>query len=605
MGRESEIGESWGIAMTLLEKSLTVEGIMEQFHTFTRRFGFFGNFFSESVHRGVDFTEWLQDHLDGLVSRGWVVQNDGLYALTEEGRKAASKALAEVERTRKRVDTLATPENASRLTLIVHLFLAALKLPAGILSGSVGLLNDAIDTLLDGVSSLLVYWGLRVNRERLVSRILVLFMLATGTFALIEAVLRIFRREPVEADWFAFAAVLVSAAVCGALWFAQRFIGLRRQSMALITQSVDSRNHVIVAGGVTAGLIAALLRFAWLDYLVGLAVAVLILKSAVELVIELIRSRDEDAPNLSKFQFGFYERFRRSQLCSYMLFLVRNHEAETKDRLFSSVRGAFDFKGNILLQSMGVERFEGSEELIHFCYERLIQRKLLTEGPRLELTPAGERKLASNRFFLSGEQRIGFMGNLGASLRIGFSLLVRWSVFFAVYWLATAYLLPRLPALPLWNSIDFYLVSVGSLQLTLFNLLHLAVGFVLVTHAAFRMSLIFQRHLSIRERRGKKYTKLQTDGFYSRVRHPMAATTLLFNLGLFFAFRTAWAIVPFSLVVVSTILSGIIEERKELVKRFGTEYEEYKSEVPRRYLTPFLAVYLGITAAAYVAGLIL
>jgi hypothetical protein len=153
VGRESEIGESWGIAMTLLDKSLTVEGIMEQFHTFTRRFGFFGNFFSESVHRGVDFTEWLQDHLDGLVSRGWVVQNDGLYALTEEGRKAASKALAEVERTRKRVDTLATPENASRLTLIVHLFLAALKLPAGILSGSVGLLNDAIDTLLDGVSS--------------------------------------------------------------------------------------------------------------------------------------------------------------------------------------------------------------------------------------------------------------------------------------------------------------------------------------------------------------------------------------------------------------------------------------------------------------------
>jgi hypothetical protein len=44
---------------------------------------------------------------------------------------------------------------------------------------------------------------------------------------------------------------------------------------------------------------------------------------------------------------------------------------------------------------------------------------------------------------------------------------------------------------------------------------------------------------------------------------------------------------------------------RELAKRFGTEYEEYKSEVPRRYLTPFLAVYLGISAAAYVAGLIL
>lgn len=50
--------------------------------------------------------------------------------------------------------------------------LAALKLPAGLLSGSVGLLNDATDTLLDGISSLLVYAGLRFDRERTVNVVL-------------------------------------------------------------------------------------------------------------------------------------------------------------------------------------------------------------------------------------------------------------------------------------------------------------------------------------------------------------------------------------------------------------------------------------------------
>jgi hypothetical protein len=55
----SETGESWGIAMTLLEKPLTLEGIMEQFHAFTRRFSFFGSFFSESMHKGVYFRKWL------------------------------------------------------------------------------------------------------------------------------------------------------------------------------------------------------------------------------------------------------------------------------------------------------------------------------------------------------------------------------------------------------------------------------------------------------------------------------------------------------------------------------------------------------------------
>ena len=605
MENKPEYGESWGIAMALLEKPLDVPGIVEQFHAFTRRFGFFGSFFSESAHRGFKFSQWISDHLDQLIEQGWVVREEETYALTTAGREQASKALAEIEQTSGRINNLATPENASKLTLFVHLFLAVLKLPAGILSGSVGLLNDAIDTLLDGVSSLLVYWGLRVDRERLVSRLLVLFMLATGGFAFVESILRIVRREPVEADWFAFIAVAVSALICGVLWFIQRFIGLRRQSMALITQSVDSRNHVIVAGGVTAGLIASMLHFPWLDYLVGLSVAVLILKSAVELAIELIRSRDEDTPNLGKFQFGVYERFRRSQLCSYMLFLVRNHEVEGKDSLLSSVRRAFDFRGNIFLQTMGAERIEGVEQLIQLCYRRLIDKRLLREGPSLELTAAGEKRLATNRFFLTDEKTEGFRIGVGGAVRIVFSLLLRLGLFFLVVWLALAYVLPLLPALPLWSSIDVILFSLGAIRLTLFNLIHIGLGLSLVTHAAIRMSLIYQRHLSIRERQAQKYTELRTDGFYARTRHPMAANRLLYVLGLFFALCSLWALIPFALLAVFTLLSGIIEERGELKERFGEKYEQYRRRVAHRYLTPWLAAYLAVAAAAFVAGALL
>jgi protein-S-isoprenylcysteine O-methyltransferase Ste14/Co/Zn/Cd efflux system component len=605
----SEIGESWGIAITLLEKPLTVEGIQEQFYAFSRRFGFFGNIISESMHKRVSFTNWLDDRLTGLMKRGWIVRDGRTYALTDRGREAANKALLQVERAQGHMDNLATPENASKLTLIVHLFLAVLKLPAGIISGSVGLLNDAIDTLVDGVASLMVYWGLRVKRERLVSRLLVLFMLATGGFAFIEAVLRIIRREPVEADWFAFIAVLISALVCAVLWFIQRFIGLRRQSMALITQSVDSRNHVIVAGGVTAGLIAGLLRFPWLDYLVGVVVAVLILKSAVELAVELIRSRNEETPDLGKFQFGVYERFRRSQLRSYMLFLVRNQEAVTRGDLLNRVHTAFDFQGNVFLRSMRAERLAGSEELIQSCYRDLIEKKLLVEEgngqTRLELTPAGEKRLASNRFFLQEGQTAGFKIGVGSALRIGFSLVVRWTLFIALYWLAVTQLIPRLPGLPLWNSIDFTVLSAWNLSFSLFEIIHLFLGFVLVTHAAVRMSLIYQRHLSLRSRRSRKYTTLQTDGFYARVRHPMAANRLLYALGLCVALPTVWALVPFAVALLASILSGIIEERRELGKRFGAQYRVYKQEVPRRYLTPWLAVYLGIAAAAFSAGMIL
>lgn len=308
-------------------------------------------------------------------------------------------------------------------------------------------------------------------------------------------------------------------------------------------------------------------------------------------------------------RFGFFGNFFSEKICSYMLFLVRNRQVGTKQELLGAVQRSFDFQGNVFLQSMGAECLEGSEQLIRSCYRRLIERKLLVETPgdgsRLELTPAGEKRLASNRFFLSGEQPPGTKIGAGSILRIGFSLLVRWTVFLALYWLATTFLLPRLPAIPLWDSIDVYVLLVWGLRLTLFELVHLFAGFLLITQAAIRMSLIYQRHLSIRERRANRYTKLQTGGFYGRVRHPIASNRLLYTLGLFFALTTGWAVVPFAVMLILTILSGIIEERGELNKRFGNEYQAYKREVSRRYLTPWLAVYLGIAGAAFAAGLVL
>ena len=115
-------------------------------------------------------------------------------------------------------------------------------------------------------------------------------MLGTGGFTLYEAVHRFFVPFEPEVDGFTFLAAILSALVCGALYLYQRFVGLRSGSLALITQSVDSRNHVIVAVSVTAGLVASLFQFPLLDTLVGLAVAILILKSGVELAIETLRT---------------------------------------------------------------------------------------------------------------------------------------------------------------------------------------------------------------------------------------------------------------------------------------------------------------------------
>jgi Co/Zn/Cd efflux system component len=339
----------------------------------------------------------VRGRLEERIERGWIIREGERYALTPLGREEVDKRLSELGETGASVRKFLQPQTVSKVTLGVHLGLAALRLPAGLLSGSVALINDAADTLLDALSSLLVYVGIRSNKERASNVVLVLLMLATGGLTFYEAVRRFFVPFEPEVDWFTFLAAIVSAPVCLMLWVYQRYVGLRSGTMALITQSVDSRNHVIVAIGVTAGLVAALLQFALLDTLVGLAIALLILKSAVELTVETVRSFGEKEIDLSRFEFGIaaqYDRFRQAQLRDWMLYLVEKQGIETRFELVARARQALDFSRIAAAGAMGlVQQQPHVDELIERCLVELLQRGQLAGEERLTVTDLGRKHL--------------------------------------------------------------------------------------------------------------------------------------------------------------------------------------------------------------------
>ena len=395
--RRGEYGESEEVAAYMLDGPRTPDEIADHFRSYIRWLGLFN--VTERLER-ADKRERLmnnvQETLDDLLARGWAVRQGERYALTESGREEARCMLTDVRQVGDRLGKLVLPETVSKVSLAVHLGLAALKLPAGLLSGSVGLLNDAADTLLDGLSSLLVYAGMRLDKERAVNVVLVLLMLVTGGFTFYEAVHRFFVPFEPEADWFTFLATILSALVCLVLYFYQRFVGVRGGSMALITQSVDSRNHVIVAVSVTVGLIASLLRFPSLDTLVGLAVAVLILKSAVELAVELARSLGEEDVDLSRYRMGLaeqYEQFRQAQLRDWMLYLVEERGVLTRAELRARARQALDFGDNPVLQELGLAERPQADEMIEQSLAGLFERGWLAEQDRLTVTDVGKERL--------------------------------------------------------------------------------------------------------------------------------------------------------------------------------------------------------------------
>jgi len=415
-GGRREYGQSWEIAAALWDNPRSFEEIVDYFHAYLRWFGFLLGRRRSRLHgRMID---GIRSTLHVLVERGWVVETGGRYSLTDRGRTEAEKVLRDMRRTRELLARLIKPQTASRLTLAVHLALALLKLPAGILTGSVGLLNDGVDTLLDALSSMLVLLGIRWMREREANVVLVVIMLATGGFTFFQAARRFLVPSVPEVDLFAFSAAILSALLCAGLWAYQRAVGLRTGIMALITQSVDSRNHVLVAIGVTAGLVASALDLGLIDTIVGLLIALLILKSAGELLLETIRAWGGEEADLSRYRPALLDRldaFRRRQIADWMMYMIRTQRAATPDRLRQEAAKALDFSHHAVLRELGAHARRSTAEQIDGVISALVDEGLILSEPEgLRLTDRGEERIRTRLSSVRGGLRALTVG-LGGS----------------------------------------------------------------------------------------------------------------------------------------------------------------------------------------------
>lgn len=73
--------------------------------------------------------------------------------------------------------------------------------------------------------------------------------------------------------------------------------------------------------------------------------------------------------------------------------------------------------------------------------------------------------------------------------------------------------------------------------------------------------------------------ELKVNGIHNYMRHPLYSGTILFVFGLFFIFPTLNNLIAFILLTLY-ILIGIVFEEKKLIKEFGNDYIEYRSQVP-------------------------
>jgi Co/Zn/Cd efflux system component len=377
--------------MSLSDGEKTFQQMLDEFSRLERRVGHF-----RLGELDADFAQAVRDDLDLLLSNALVTQREGLYTVTAEGREKASEYEGAVARVSRLLDRALLPETVSVVGVGVHFVLAALKLAVGAASGSMGLLSDGTDTLLGGLSSVLVYLGLKLDKERYVNVVLVLLMMGVGLSLSVGVIRRLLPLLQPQADALSFSAALVSAVICLGLGQYQRYVGARSGSLPLISQSIDSRNHAIVAVGVAAGLVAARLNFGVLDTLVGLGVAILILKSACELGLETVKALRGEEVDYSKYEpgvVGKYKETKERQLRDWILCLVDRKGPISRPDLHTLAEEALDFKQVALLRQLRMAADGDPHNRVENAIAALRDGGFISGEDRLSTTALGQREI--------------------------------------------------------------------------------------------------------------------------------------------------------------------------------------------------------------------
>lgn len=208
-------------------------------------------------------------------------------------------------------DTVRKKTRVALLSVGSNTVLIVLKIVVGMMIGSVAVISEAIHSGVDLVASLIALFAVRASGraaderhpyghgkyENVSGTVEAILIFGAAAWIIYEAVGRLLDPEPVEMPVWGVAVMLVSALVNIGVSSRLFKVGKETDSVALQADAWHLRTDVYTSLGVMAGLlfiwIAGIISpdtdLSWVDPVVAIAVALLILKAAYDLLREAAR----------------------------------------------------------------------------------------------------------------------------------------------------------------------------------------------------------------------------------------------------------------------------------------------------------------------------
>jgi cation diffusion facilitator family transporter len=199
---------------------------------------------------------------------------------------------------------------AAAVSIASNACLIVLKLAAGLVTGSVGILSDAVHSLMDLIASLIAWASVRKadvpadashrygheKLEDLAAGAQALLLLFGAVFIAVEAIRRLVNGGHVASIGVGVAVAALAAAVNLVVSTYLYRAGRATASNALNANATDLRTDAIVSLAVLVSLVAVKLTGAdWMDSVVGLLVAAAISRTGVRILVGASRRLADEA----------------------------------------------------------------------------------------------------------------------------------------------------------------------------------------------------------------------------------------------------------------------------------------------------------------------
>jgi len=350
------------------------------------------NYFKYFYVNEFSYVKLTQTVLDELIIKGIkqdLIQRKGeTFFLTEQGNQILIKAKKVILVSTRLIRLFFNEKCVLSLSLICLIFLSSLKILVGLNIGSDALFNEGIENFTDILKIFIIFLSIKFKKDKLGAIVIIILMLYTGVNLVISSFSSLISNQTIMPNYFSFILMFISILINFILLFLKNFVGRLSGNFALLSDAKDNLFNMRMSMGVIVGLIFAIFGFYYIDSLLGLFIASLIIFDGIKTLIELIKSGDNI--EIDTFKLKIDESFE-VKIVDWLLMTIQEEELseeELNNRFIEAIEKGYEiFDIWAIFGLYDIKKF-GVYKILNLMKKR---RLIIEINGNISLTDKGEK----------------------------------------------------------------------------------------------------------------------------------------------------------------------------------------------------------------------